>query len=107
MGVLRELALGNYRAEFGQGLLLGGGFSTGKSMALSSMSRRNQGLKPHSSTREYGNLRGVGAALGWGHTTFTLLAANTPLDATIKGDTVIGSLKEDGYHRTKLEISKM
>ena len=106
MGVLRELALGNYRAEFGQGLLLGGGFSTGKSMALSSMSRRNQGLKPHSSTREYGNLRGVGAALGWGHTTFTLLAANTPLDATIKGDTVIGSLKEDGYHRTPLELSK-
>ena len=106
MGVLRELAVGNYRAQFGQGLLLGGGFSTGKSMALSTMSRQTQGLKPHSSTREYGYLRGVGAALGWGHTTFTLMAAQTPLDATIKGDTVIGSLKEDGYHRTPLEISK-
>ena len=106
MGVLRELAVGNYRAQFGQGLLLGGGFSTGKSMALSTMSRQTQGLKPHSSTREYGYLRGMGAALGWGHTTFTLLAAHTPLDATIKGDTVIGSLKEDGYHRTNLELSR-
>jgi hypothetical protein len=106
MGALRELALGNFKAQFGQGLLLGGGFSVGKSMALSSMSRQSQGLRPHSSTQEYGYLRGGGAAVGWGHTTFSLLAAYTPLDATIKGDTVIGSLKEDGYHRTQLELSK-
>ena len=106
MGVLKELALGNFKAQYGQGLLLGGGFSVGKSMALSSMSRQSQGLRPHSSTQEYGYLRGAGAAVGWGHTTFTLLAAYTPLDATIKGDTVIGSLKEDGYHRTQLELSK-
>ena len=106
MGVLKELALGNFKAQYGQGLLLGGGFSVGKSMVLSSMSRQSQGLKPHSSTQEYGYLRGGGAAVGWGHTTFTLLAADTPLDATIKGDTVIGSLKEDGYHRTQLELSK-
>lgn len=106
MGALRELALGNFKAQFGQGLLLGGGFSVGKSMALSSMSRQSQGLRPHSSTQEYGYLRGGGAAVGWSHTTFTLLAAYTPLDATIKGDTVIGSIKEDGYHRTQLELSK-
>ena len=106
MGVLRELALGNLKAQFGQGLLLGGGFSVGKSMALSTMSRQSVGLKPHSSTQEYGFMRGAGAALGWGNTTFTLLTASTPLDATIKGDSVIGSFKEDGYHRTQLECSK-
>ncbi len=106
MGVLKELAVGNIKAQFGQGLLLGGGFSVGKSMALSSMSRQTQGLKPHSSTGEYGYLRGGGAALGWGHTTFTLLASRTPVDATLKGDTVISSFKEDGYHRTSLELSK-
>lgn len=106
MGVLKELAVGNFKAQFGQGLLLGGGFSVGKSMALSSMSRQSQGLGPHSSTREYGYLRGAGAAVGWGHTTFTLLASRTPVDATLKGDTVISSFKEDGYHRTSLELSK-
>lgn len=106
MGVIRELALGNFKAQFGQGLLLGGGFSVGKSMALSSMNRQTQGLKPHSSTQEYGYLRGAGAALGWGHTTFTLLAASTPFDATLKGNTEIGSFKDDGFHRTPLEISK-
>lgn len=106
MGVLKELAVGNFKAQFGQGLLLGGGFSVGKSMALSSMSRQTQGLRPHSSTGEYGYLWGGGVALGWGHTTFTLLASRTPVDATLKGDTVISSFKEDGYHRTSLELSK-
>ena len=106
MGVLKELILGNFNAQFGQGLLMGGGFSVGKSMALSTMSRQTQGLKPHSSTREYGYQRGVGAALGWGNTAFTLMASRTPLDATLKGDTVISSFKEDGYHRTPLELSK-
>jgi hypothetical protein len=106
MGVLKELAVGNFKAQFGQGLLLGGGFSVGKSMVLSSMSRQTQGLRPHSSTGEYGYLRGGGVALGWGHTTFTLLASRTPVDATLKGDTVISSFKEDGYHRTSLELSK-
>ena len=106
MGVLKELALGNYKAQFGHGLLLGGGFSVGKSMTLSAMGRQAQGLKPHASTQEYGYLRGAGIALEWGHTTFTLLAASTPLDATLKGDSIISSFKEDGYHRTVLECSK-
>ena len=106
MGVIKELVLGNFKAQFGYGLLLGGGFSTGKSMALSSMDRNTQGLKPHSSTQEYGYLRGAGVALGRGHIVFTLLAAYSPVDATLKGDTLIGSFKEDGYHRTELEWSK-
>ena len=46
---LKELAVGNFKVQFGYGLLLGGGFSTGKSMALSSMDRNTQGIKPHSS----------------------------------------------------------
>ena len=103
---LKELAVGNFKVQFGYGLLLGGGFSTGKSMALSSMDRNTQGIKPHSSTQEYGYFRGAGVALGRGHMIYTLLAAYTPLDATIKGDTLIGSFKEDGYHRTELEWSK-
>lgn len=106
MGVIREFAVGNYKAQFGHGLLMGSGLSTGKGMALTSMRRQTQGLKPHASTQEYGFFRGAGAGLGWGHTTFTLLAARTPIDATLKGDTLISSFKEDGYHRTVLERSK-
>lgn len=106
MGVLKELALGNFKAQFGHGLLFGGGFSSGKSMALTSLGRQTQGLKPHSSTQEYGYMRGAGTAVGWGRTTFTLLGSWAPMDATLKGDTLISSLKQDGYHRTELEWSK-
>ena len=106
IGMLRELAVGRFKAQFGYGLLLGGGFSVGKNMALTAMSRQSQGLKPHSSTQEYGYLQGAGAAVGHGHTVLTFLAAMTPLDATLKGDTIISSFKEDGYHRTVLEWSK-
>ena len=106
MGVLRELVLGKFKAQYGLGLLMGGGFNTGKSMVLNSMDRSAQGLKPHSSTQEYGYLYGAGVALGKGSFTYTALAAYTPLDATVKGDTLIGSFKEDGYHRTELEWSK-
>ncbi len=106
MGLLREFVAGKYKAKFGQGLLLGGGFSVGKNMSVSSMNRQTEGLKPHSSTQEYGYLQGAGVVLGNGKTTLTLLAALTPMDATIKGDSLISSLKEDGYHRTELEWSK-
>lgn len=105
-GIVKELVLGDFKARFGQGLLMGGGFSVGKNMALTSMSRQVQGLRPHSSTREYGFLRGAGAAAGWENTTFTLFVTSTPLDATVKGDSLITSFKEDGYHRTPLEWSK-
>ncbi|MCQ2067776.1 MAG: helix-hairpin-helix domain-containing protein [Bacteroidaceae bacterium] len=106
MGLIKELVLGNFKAQLGHGLLLGGGFSVGKNMALSSMSRQTQGLKPHASNQEYGFFRGAGVAMGGPHTTFTLLAASTPLDAAIRGDTLISSFKEDGYHRTRLERSR-
>lgn len=105
-GVFKELAIGKFKAMFGHGLLLGSGFNAGKSMALSSMSRNAQGLKPHSSTQEYGYLSGAGAAVSMNHVTVTMLGAYTRADATLKGDTVISFFKEDGYHRTQLEWSK-
>ena len=106
LGPLKELVLGKFKAQMGLGLLLGGGFSTGKNMALSSLERTTPGIRPHASTQEYGYLSGIGVALGRNRITYSILAAFTPLDATIKGDTLIGSLKEDGYHRTELEWSK-
>lgn len=105
-GKLKELVLGNYKAQFGLGLVMGSGFSSGKQMALSAMGQGAQGIKPHSSTQEYGYLKGAGTALAFGHSTLSAFAAFTPVDATLKGDTLIGSFKQDGYHRTGLEWSK-
>lgn len=105
-GKIKELVLGNYKAQFGLGLVMGSGFSAGKQMALSVMGQGAQGFKPHSSTQEYGYLKGAGTALAFGHSTLSVFAAFTPVDATLKADTLIGSFKQDGYHRTGLEWSK-
>ena len=106
LGLVRELAVGNFKFEAGHGLLLGGGLSMGKGTTLTSMSRPRQGLRPHSSTQEYGFLSGAGVTLGRDRWSLTMLAARTSLDATLKGDSLISSFKEDGYHRTPLEWSR-
>ena len=105
-GTLRELALGNFKVRFGRGLLFSSGFSAGKSATLGQTGRNLEGLQPHSSTSETGFLRGAGVTLGRGHTAVTILAASTPMDATLWGDTLIRSIKTDGMHRTELEWSK-
>lgn len=102
MGFVSVMAVGNFKASFGWGLLMNSGFSLGKSMTQSG----SHGLKPHSSTSESGYFTGVGVTLGRGHVKYTFMSALTPLDATLKGDSVIGSFKQDGLHRTELERSK-
>lgn len=105
-GTLRELAVGKFKIRLGRGLLMSSGFSMGKSAMLTQTERSVEGLQPHSSTSETGYLSGVGVTLGRGHTAFTLMTACTPMDATLWGDTLIRSIKTDGYHRTELEWSK-
>ncbi|MBR6369981.1 MAG: helix-hairpin-helix domain-containing protein [Bacteroidaceae bacterium] len=106
-GPFRKVLVGNYRVVFGKGLLLGSGFSLGKSMALSELQSGQTGLKPHSSVSEYGFFRGTGLTLSVGKTlSVTVMGAHTPADAIVKGDTIVSSFKTDGYHRTELEWSR-
>lgn len=98
------VAAGNYKAGFGQGLLMGSGFSMGKQSDATG--RTVTGLKPHSSVQESGYFQGVGVSYRFGKFTATLMGALTPMDATLAGDSIITSIKTDGYHRTPLEWSK-
>ncbi len=112
IGNLKALVIGNYRLNFGQGLVLNTDFSLGKVSALSSISSLNKGIRKHSSTSETGYFRGIAAAYRIGHVVVTGFYSNTKFDATLKQDSTvmddpfITSLKTDGYHRTQLEISK-
>lgn len=106
-GPLTTLVVGNYKAVFGQGLLLGNGFSLGKSNSISPFQAWKPGLKPHSSVSEYGYFRGAGMTFRAGKAlSITIMGAYTPADAIVKGDTLISSFKTDGYHRTGLEWSR-
>ncbi len=105
VGRLRTLALGNYRLNFGQGLVVNNQFSLGKQSVLTGIYSRNKGIKKHSSTGEDDYLRGMAAAWQFGRVELTGFYSLRHRDATLK-DGFITSLKTDGYHRTPLEREK-
>ena len=105
VGRMRTLALGNYRLNFGQGLVMNNQFVLGKQSVLTGIYSRNKGIKKHSSTSEDDYLRGMAAAWQFGRVGLTGFYSFRERDATLK-DEFITSLKTDGYHRTPLDMSK-
>lgn len=107
IGALRTAAIGNYRASFGQGLVVNTGSSFGKLMTLNSLNRMDRGIHRHSSTSETGYFTGAAATIGIGRLQLSAFASRRKQDGTfLKDSSGISSLKTDGLHRTALEHSK-
>jgi hypothetical protein len=109
---LKSLVVGDFHAQFGQGLTLWTGLSYSKTYDPISIKKYPQGIKPYTSTNEYGFLRGLGTTLRYKKLEFSLVASRKLLDANIGGtDTInndiyyVTSLLETGYHRTYNELS--
>ncbi|MEQ9440478.1 MAG: helix-hairpin-helix domain-containing protein [Cyclobacteriaceae bacterium] len=63
-GALKNLLLGDYTLQFGQGLLLGQGFNLGKSAsAVTTVGRTRTQVRPYTSSTEQGFFRGSTATL--------------------------------------------
>lgn len=106
IGFVKNLCVGNMKVGFGQGLILGNGFGTGKSNLTTSLNRQMNSLKIHSGTAEFGYFTGVGAVTQFGKYYLTGVISRSFRDATLNSDGTIKSFKTDGYHRTILEYSK-
>ena len=104
-GILEGLYLGDYRASFGQGLVLNTDFAMGKTSDVSNIGKKGQGIKRHFSTNESDFFRGAALALKLKQTKLHLFASHRNLDA-IADDDIISSLKTDGYHRIPNDIEK-
>ncbi len=102
---VKHLCIGDYTANFGQGLVVGKGSILGKNASITNSYKSTQGIKRYASTGESGFFRGVGATLGWHDLSLTLFGSIRKGDATLTGDE-ISSFKTDGMHRTPLEIGK-
>lgn len=100
------LSLGDFRIHMGEGLIAGNGFMVGRTSYLSTTVYRQGSIKPHTGISESDYFRGVAGAYQWKHFTVTAFGAYTPKDAILRGDSVISSLKTDGYHRTQTEQSR-
>jgi hypothetical protein len=119
IGPVKALALGDYQAQFGQGLVFASGLSFARKSAYTmNISKDSPGLAPYASVNENQFLRGAGATLGIGkHLEGTAFISHKKYDANVQaGDTsgtgfdndltTFSSFLEDGYHRTESELAK-
>jgi len=105
LGKVKTLVVGDFRANFGQGLVLRPEFGMGKSSYVLNVTARNSGLKKYGSTDENNFFRGAGATVRIGKFDITAFYSNKMID----GDTLNGSFSsmyKTGLHRTLSELSK-
>ncbi len=110
IGIIKKVIIGDYHAEFGQGLTFWNSLSFGKSSNAVYVRKRADGLVRHSSAYESQFLRGAGVTLSVLKADVTIFASYKNIDANISdtlesGDLAYTSLPETGYHRTASEIA--
>ena len=106
LGILKTLALGDYRLSFGQGLILNNDFMVSKAWSADNIARRTLQPKRHFSTAESGFFRGAAALLTIGDISVTTFYSNRRIDTNLTDDGQFTSFKTDGLHRTPSELEK-
>ena len=106
IGLFKRICLGDFKANFGQGLVIGTSSIIGKSNDVLNSLQRNRGLFPYTSIGENGYLRGGGATLAWKQLEATCFYSNHAIDANLSKEGHITSFKTDGLHRTANELDK-
>jgi len=113
-GKWKAITLGDFQAQFGQGLVFGSGYSPGKGAeSITTVRRSSVGLRPFTSAMEFGFFRGGAATYSIGNFEITGLYSNAPRDGNIQSaldslenqEEFISSLLLSGYHRTPTEIA--
>ena len=110
-GFLKSVIIGNFRAGFGQGVVLGNGLSVASVPGITSMKRTAGGIRPSLSTGETNYLRGIASSMRFKNFEVSLFYsdhkkdANPVCDDTVTGDVLeISSMNGTGYHRLQGEI---
>lgn len=104
-GVLKTLAIGDYKVSFGQGLVISNDFSLSRSALVSQAERRNNGFRRHYSTNEQDFFRGVATTLTWKDWDASLFYSYRKLDGAVDKDT-FPTIKTDGLHRLSRDWEK-
>ena len=105
-GKIRALALGNYRLDYGYGLVMNTDFNMGKTTALNTLLNRESGIKKHSSKDEYNYFQGIAGSIQLSeHFTADAFYSYRLMDGSVD-NRFITSLKEDGYHRIPRDYEK-
>jgi hypothetical protein len=102
---LNKLIVGDFRANFGQGLALWNNFAFGKSANVHSIKRRTNEFSAYSSPAEITFMRGIASEFRYGSWEISPFVSYRRIDATMEDDGYT-SLSENGMHRTPNEIKR-
>ena len=103
LSIIDQLIIGDYTVRFGQGLMMGGGFSLGKSMNGNNYNTISQ-IREYGSVNENRFYRGAAATVKAGTVLLTAFASANLIDASCEGSD-FHSFKTDGYHRSERELA--
>lgn len=113
-GMLEKLVLGNFNADFGQGLTMCSRLSFGALPSSGNLRRSATGISPSLSTNENSYLSGMAATIKTWKISTSLFFSGHKRDAkiisvdSVTGDpTYVSSLPESGYHRLPDEVAGM
>jgi hypothetical protein len=105
LGRIKNLVLGDYSLQFGQGLGLWSGLSFGKGSLLQNVARQGLGVRPYTSTNEVLFLRGIAGTVNLYGLEITPFLSFRKLDATInEKEGTFGAFSPSGYNRTATEL---
>ncbi len=99
-GFVKALAVGDYRLNFGEGLVVHNGFRMGKSVRRTGV----RGIRPYNGHNEYNYLRGGAITLGVKEVSLSAFYSHRKLDATLNDDGSMKTIRTNGYHRTLNEL---
>lgn len=107
LGPVERLCLGMYQVQMGQGLIMNGAFSLGKTLSLQAAMRSTPNIRAFASRSVANYLQGAAVSVRlsdrWHATAF---GSCRPLDATLNSDGTVRTLLTSGYHRTATEMEK-
>jgi hypothetical protein len=111
-GRVKNLIVGDYQAQFGQGIALGSFFGVGKNgEAVNTMRKANIGFLPYTSLYEAGYFRGAAISFSVGRKlTFHAMASARGRDGNLQQDSLsssdyLSSFNYTGLHRTAAELN--
>lgn len=112
-GALKTAVVGDFQAQFGQGLVLWSGFSMGKSSYVLNTTKKARGLRKYSSTDENRFMRGSAATLHFGNIEISGFFSRKKIDAnieridSIENDEIlqVSNLQNTGLHATPSTVA--
>lgn len=111
--LVRKFILGDFRLQWGQGLVAWGGFASGKSSIAVGNEKSGKGFVPYTSTDENNFFRGIALSMSpLRNLTSDLFFSVKKTDGnlwqndTLQEEALIASLYQTGFHRSNTECRK-